>query len=79
MNNLFQWQKQGDMIKKQGEELLKLIVAASKTKRSTLPELKIVLNTCFEHYQGAFDEENKGFGGAPKFPRPGQFKRRFGC
>lgn len=30
----------------------------------------VILQNCFRHFQGSFDEQYGGFGDAPKFPRP---------
>lgn len=36
-----------------------------------LPKVDQVVTICYEHLNSTFDKDFKGFGKAPKFPKPG--------
>src|SRR5439155_1620256 len=46
----------------------------NKTQPSSeRPITKDILENCYHYFEQAFDRQEGGFGGAPKFPRPVQF------
>uniref|UniRef100_F1KWI2 Spermatogenesis-associated protein 20-like TRX domain-containing protein n=1 Tax=Ascaris suum TaxID=6253 RepID=F1KWI2_ASCSU len=66
------WQLEGDQIRGQGFALANAIKKAFLTNRETVPADENVALTCYTELADRFDETYKGFGGAPKFPKPAE-------
>lgn len=62
------WKTDSKDMNAAGEQLAKLLEAA-KSAQGPDPDWKAVLKKLYTHFENSFDENNGGFGSAPKFPR----------
>jgi uncharacterized protein len=64
------WQHKRQDVLESGEKIVEYLRDVATAPPAQSLAVSSILLTCYEHTRRTFDEENGGFGGAPKFPRP---------
>jgi uncharacterized protein len=67
------WEEQHGRVVEQSRQLYEAIAATQTADGAPGAAGDGMLRTAYAQFQGQYDEEHGGFGGAPKFPRPVQF------
>ncbi|KAF1765782.1 hypothetical protein GCK72_005735 [Caenorhabditis remanei] len=62
-----EWKKEGDNLRKRGEQIIKLL--QPETASGDVNKSEEVFQSIYSHKQSSFDSRLGGFGGAPKFPK----------
>ncbi|VDM25187.1 unnamed protein product [Toxocara canis] len=64
------WRAEGEQIREQSVALANAIKEVLVTNRDAVPCAHDIALACYSQLADRFDETYKGFGGAPKFPKP---------
>jgi uncharacterized protein len=69
------WMTERDSVLESGEHIVSALQSQTINGESSNSQLDItnVINETYRYFERSFDQEQGGFGGAPKFPRPVQF------